>query len=416
MNIIDSYKKTRIKHNWIMSVMIVVIKVFEHPINVLLTLYCRKLPVKNNYLLFEGKLNYSDNPKALCEYLIHNGYLKRYKIFYIVKDVDFFIKKTHNLPIIFLPNKNLFGMMPLRTMRVVYTASYTFASHSFSQPKGEYKEGQRHILLWHGCGYKGQSSKNSNRFFDLALVPGKLFVDSKCRYWNTTSEYIMSKGYPRYDWLINPRKEAKNYIEQWKKKINYNKVVIWMPTFRNSKVSSEYSENVLTQFPLMEGKDRWQELNKVCKDYKILLIIKLHVSQRNIDVNFQSFDYIHLLTNDDIESKDLNLYEFIAYTDALITDYSSIAIDYLILNRPMAFILDDYEKYKNTRGFIFDNPKQYMPGHHIYKFNDLTLFIKEIANNIDLYVKDREAMTSVALYNSSCYCKTIVNELNIVLD
>lgn len=59
------------------------------------------------------------------------------------------------------------------------------------------------------------------------------------------------------------------------------------------------------------------------------------------------------------------------YSDALITDYSSVCVDYLIVDKPIAYTLDDYEVYKQTRGFVFEDPHEYMPGHHLYRFSDL---------------------------------------------
>ena len=48
----------------------------------------------------------------------------------------------------------------------------------------------------------------------------------------------------------------------------------------------------------------------------------------------------------DLEQADVQLYETLSFVDALITDYSSVAIDYLLMDRPIAFTLDDYEKYR----------------------------------------------------------------------
>ncbi len=39
----------------------------------------------------------------------------------------------------------------------------------------------------------------------------------------------------------------------------------------------------------------------------------------------------------------------------LVSDYSSVAIDYLLLDRPLGFTLDDYEAYTESRGWVFDD-------------------------------------------------------------
>lgn len=396
-----------------MKAVFITLKKIRYPFFKLMECFCCTLPVKSNIILFEGKPDYSDNPRALCEYLMSHGYTQDKKIFFIVRDKKKIQRLCLYKDVTFLSARNFLGMIPLRTMAVVYSASITFASHSFTQPMCKYKKGQRHILLWHGCGYKGPSSNNSCRFFDLALVPGKLFIESKCRFWNTSPEFLLGLGYPRYDWLITPNKNAQIFGNQLKIKYCSEKIIIWMPTFRNSKVSINYKENSLKQFPMMENRALWIELDKFCKEHKVLLIVKLHMSQKSDDMEFTTMDNIICISNDDVEKKKCVFYEFLVYTDALITDYSSVAIDYLLTNRPIAFLLNDFDKYKNTRGFVFDDPREFMPGHHIYEFKDLLKFIYDVSKGNDIYADEREKMSSVAIFKSTCYCKTIMDGLMI---
>ena len=43
-------------------------------------------------------------------------------------------------------------------------------------------------------------------------------------------------------------------------------------------------------------------------------------------------------------------YELLGVADALLTDYSSVYYDYLLLDRPIGLCWDDYEEYK-ANGF-----------------------------------------------------------------
>ena len=125
------------------------------------------------------------------------------------------------------------------------------------------------------------------------------------------------------------------------------------------------------------------------------------------------FKNILQISNEDFEKNGIPMYEFIPLTDALITDYSSIAIDYLLVNKPIAFALDDYDIYKQARGFVFDNPKSYMPGHHLYNMNDLFGFIKDVTANKDVYSEERHNMSIKALHKSDNYCKELVSCLGL---
>ena len=109
------------------------------------------------------------------------------------------------------------------------------------------------------------------------------------------------------------------------------------------------------------------------------------------------------------------MYKFIGMTDALISDYSSVAVDYLIVNHPMAFTLDDFEEYRSQRGFVFDDPRVYMPGHHLYSFQDLKGVITDVAVGKDDYQRKREQMYGEAICYSDKYCKNILDKLGIRL-
>ena len=55
-------------------------------------------------------------------------------------------------------------------------------------------------------------------------------------------------------------------------------------------------------------------------------------------------------------------YDFLNVVDVLITDYSSIYFDYLLLNRPIIFHMPDLEEYQKKRGFILDPLDEWTPG------------------------------------------------------
>ena len=47
--------------------------------------------------------------------------------------------------------------------------------------------------------------------------------------------------------------------------------------------------------------------------------------------------------------KQIKLYELIGISDGLLSDYSSVAVDYLLLDRPLGYVLADYNIYKEKR-------------------------------------------------------------------
>ncbi len=145
--------------------------------------------------------------------------------------------------------------------------------------------------------------------------------------------------------------------------IDCDRLVMWMPTFRKSAVLG-YSdvEEQKTIVPLFSQQEL-ADLNARLRKDRTGLLIKLHPSQ------------------------DL--------TDALITDYSSVFTDYMLLDRPIAFTLDDYDDYKATRGFSVEDPDALMTGHKIRTREDFLEFMEDLAAGRDPWASERRRVNAL---------------------
>ncbi len=111
---------------------------------------------------------------------------------------------------------------------------------------------------------------------------------------------------------------------------------------------------------------------------------------------------------------DIQINQVLGAADALISDYSSTAVDYLVRNRPMAFIVDDMGSYADRRGFIFEDMENWLPGMLLSSVTHLLLFMDEIAHAEDSFKKKRETILK-KFYNiaDDGNCKRIVDALGI---
>lgn len=368
--------------------------------------------INPNILVFTSKPDYSDNSRALSEYI--QSETTRYKIYWRVSDAQKARKAFPNAKVKFISD---YGIKKYINLFVYLRASYMFATHSLSFYQGMERKGQHFINLWHGCSYKDRVNKNltgKNYFYEKHLVAGPLFVKTKSYFFRCPDEsYILAKGYPRYDWLLQDDQHALDYYLQIKGQCS--SLIIWMPTFRNDKDGAYKSMACFTKFPLVGSEDDWLKIDEICRRDNVKLVVKLHVNQAEYDIDWSQFSNIVQIGNEDIERSGANLYSFLACTDALISDYSSVAVDYMIVDKPIAFALDDYEMYKDARGFVVDNPTDYMPGHHLYSIDDLSSFIEDVSCGRDPFRDSREKMFDTLVYRSDSYCKEIAESLGIKL-
>lgn len=112
------------------------------------------------------------------------------------------------------------------------------------------------------------------------------------------------------------------------------RVIAYTPTWRNF-------DNSFEQLNL-------ESLNEFAAKNKIIFIIKMHYKNAYL-LNLPLYD--HIFEYD----RSSDIYPLLLITDMLITDYSSIYFDYLLLDRPIIFYPYDFEEYKkNERGFLVD--------------------------------------------------------------
>jgi CDP-glycerol glycerophosphotransferase (TagB/SpsB family) len=100
--------------------------------------------------------------------------------------------------------------------------------------------------------------------------------------------------------------------------------------------------------------------------------------------------------------------------DVLITDYSSIYLDYLLLNRPCIFIPHDIEQYKEGRGLLLDDYDFWAPGYKVKSFMEFLESLKCSLSGLDPYKTHREEICrQFNYYQTDNSCEKLLNLLEM---
>lgn len=380
--------------------------------------------INENRIVFKNRQfqDFSDNPRAFFEFLIKLGYNEKYEIIWMISNK----KKYENFKyknVKFVTAESRYGWDSWKAYYYGATAKYFFYTNNNANLNRFHCRGQITINLWHGCGYKAaaQDSWNKNgdtgmTKFDYALVPGPVFVKTKSEYWQCDKKKILPLGYPRYDWMLDSENNKEEILEKlfgWREK--GVRVVIWMPTFRKS-VLQGYGENGIElpyELPAVSGLEEMSKLDKFCRERKILLIIKKHPLQTGWSEKKQVYTNIFYVIEDRLEKENIQLYSLVGVCDGLLSDYSSIAVDFLLLDRPLGFVLTDYVEYKHKRGFVFHDPLRYMPGEKIFNFGDLLKYLGHVAEKSDIFREDRHKVMTEMHSTVENYCERIAEYFGI---
>lgn len=221
------------------------------------------------------------------------------------------------------------------------------------------------------------------------------------------SKELAAEPLPRYVPLGLPRNDVlfdQNYIRECTKLIKkrYNainkKIILYAPTWRGYKTSK--------RFPLTQ--DDFKKLNDFLGGRNWVLLYRPHYLEdilAGIDLTYMD----NIVRVDLSEEQDPQ--KMLVATDMLITDYSSIYVDYLALNRPIAFIPYDLEQYNDYRGIVidFDNLDE-TPGPKLMNIQELINYIEDIDSDVDNYSLSRKnAINLFYKYYDGNSCERIWN-------
>ena len=117
-----------------------------------------------------------------------------------------------------------------------------------------------------------------------------------------------------------------------------------------------------------------------------------------------------------LQNQDIDIYKLLTITDILITDYSSIYIDFLLLNRPIIFTPFDLVEYRHSNRELYYDYELITPGERCNNWENTLEEIKKLFDGKDEYSNDRELIrkrfhTNVDNQNSSRIINSI-KELN----
>ena len=125
-----------------------------------------------------------------------------------------------------------------------------------------------------------------------------------------------------------------------------------------------------------------------------------------------------IIQDTDLFRHRIEIYLLLGSADALITDYSSVFFDYLLLDRPIGFTVDDIERYAKKRGFTVppEDMERLMAGPKIKDIQDLIAFLQDVTDGRDNYQEKRRIANELANDRKSGFSKYLLDKVGITLD
>lgn len=348
-------------------------KVFNNILN--------RLPLGNR-IVFESTPVYADNTRAVYDEMVRRGLHKKYK-FYWVKPAN--VQCPDKIPYAKILDMNVTGRIHnwrnylcMRGAKALISCNMVLARH---------REDQYAICLMHGALIK--DVKNTYQIpekIDEVLSVSTYLSPIEADRFGVDFHKIRTLGYPRNDILSHSEIDSHKLFPD----ADFQKLVYWMPTYRQHKSGSVDVSSVA--MPILYNEEIAKQVNEAAKAAGVLVVVKPHFAQDVSRITAMTLSNLVFINDAFLSDNGIINYELLGVADALLTDYSSVYYDYLLLDRPIGLCWDDYEEYKAREGFAVDMDTVMAAGEKIYTAEDLCGFLTRLGVGKDALVKQRKAV------------------------
>lgn len=277
----------------------------------------------------------------------------------------------------FFFNKN---NLSLRNLKKLSKSKYVFLNDNFlAMANMKFNPDTIITQLWHAPGaFKKFGASSSNDKNEIDLIKRS---NEKVTYLITTSgniadfygeafqidkSKIRPLGIPRMDYYFKDHGRLRKSFERRYPEVKGKKIVLYAPTFRDN----EYDNDVFNYLDLDEFN------NQLGDDYILALRLHPRISKFYEGSIGDGKGFIDV---SDVENEQ----ELLFISDLLISDYSSIAIEFAALNKPVILFTYDFDNYVSAdRGFYFDL-RETSPGVLVYSSDELISCIKHESYKMD---------------------------------
>ena len=238
------------------------------------------------------------------------------------------------------------------------------------------------VNLWHGITVKSLGYRIKNHSKDslkseidnYRFMIGSSDLDSFAMQacFKKSGKNIWVTGLPRNDLLVckneNISKNLKKGLQWLENQINQRTMVLYMPTYRDN---VDYNPKF--------SKEEIKQLESLLKSKNAVLGVKNHPNAPPI-----AFDSLPIINLSDCPCQEVGL--FLRKADILVTDYSSVWVDFLLMDRQIVSYCPDLLNYEETRGLLYDY-SYIFPGKINQTFE---LFLTELRKSFSTSITEKQ--------------------------
>jgi CDP-glycerol:poly(glycerophosphate) glycerophosphotransferase len=349
-----------------------------------LTALLRITPKRRTKIVVHSVPDFEDGALAILDELLARGH-KPLVLLEAPLAHDANVSDLAERGVTFAEKTSARGQLHYLTAEIVFTTHGPFRMHA---PPGN----QKIVYLGHGeplaksAGYWIGDNASGATVATASSTIGRAF---RCAQHGLRPQQVLLVGAPRNDRLLQSDRETmRQAIADWLPD-ETSTLFIWLPTFRHSVFGVFDGVAQRTAMPLdlvgLEKVDRWLATHRAA------ILVKAHPLSCPHPV--EAFERIRTIDQTALSAGRLTLCSLLAAADCLITDASSVWVDFLLLDRPVIACFPDLDEYRSTRGLNLEPYDAWFPGPLVSDADELLEQLASVASGGDPYAEKRDWLT-----------------------
>jgi CDP-glycerol glycerophosphotransferase (TagB/SpsB family) len=165
-------------------------------------------------------------------------------------------------------------------------------------------------------------------------------------------------------------------------------LLCWLPSFRTGSWEGRTRSDVARSYPGVPfPPEDVQKVDAWLTEHGARMVVKLH--PHDVASFSGDFQAIRVVTQEEMQDLGLTVYTMLPAFDGLITDVSSIWVDFLLLDKPLIFAFPDVQDYRDGRGLSIEPYEDWVPGPFVRDLDGLVAALDDVVHGRDPMAAER---------------------------
>lgn len=353
------------------------------------------------YIIFESVPDFSDNTRPVFDELIKRGYGKKYNlVWYINSDTAAYL--NNGVPEYWNTTDTSTFFKFLRHYGYYEKVQAVVLCNRFIVPNGRFNS-KITFNLTHGGPLKdAHNYYTAPNEIDYCICTSEGMREPFAYDFAYDINRMIPLGYPRNDVFTTTRIDIKKILET-----TCDKVIVWYPTFKQR--NDGLKTGAKNALPIIFDEEKAEALNSFLHKNNALIVVKPHFAQDVSYVKDLGLSNIRFISDSFFFDNHITSYQFLAGSDALLSDYSSVYYDYTLCDKPIGVIWEDVEEYKKDPGLTPGIDYLMKGAVKIYTLAELLTFLHSVVEGKDSLINERREIRDFAnISTDGCNTQRVV--------